>query len=67
MVIEESIENRFRKHPEFSINGRTSLDDELVYMITSDQELDRLIKTDVDRNIDPCSIYIQIIIKLCLL
>jgi hypothetical protein len=66
MAIEESLKNRFDKHPEFSINGNTSLDDEFTYMIADNSELDCLIATDTDRSIDPCSIYTQIIIKLCI-
>ena len=66
MSTEESLKNRFTKHPEFSINGHTSLDDEFAYMIADDPELDRLIGTDTDRSINPGFIYTQIIIKLCI-
>jgi hypothetical protein len=64
MVTEESLENRFNQHPETSINGNMSLDDEFMHMIANDPELDFLINMDVDRNINPCSTYMQIIIKL---
>jgi hypothetical protein len=62
----ESRKTGFNKHPEFSINGNTSLDDELIYMIQGDKELCRLIETDINRCINPSSTYAQLIIKLCI-
>jgi len=62
--MEDLLEKRFNKHPDPSINGHTSLDDEFMYMITSDPDLGCLIDTDIDQSINPCSIYMQIIIKL---
>jgi len=64
---DELLKTRFDRHPEFSINGNTSLDDEFTYMIANDPELDCLIKTDIDRSINPRFTYSQIIIKLCIL
>jgi|GEM_PF-3057989 hypothetical protein len=64
---DELLKTRFNRHPEFSINGNTSLDDEFTYMIATDPELDCLIKTDIDRSINPRFTYSQIIIKLCIL
>jgi hypothetical protein len=63
----ELLKNRLGKHPEFSIHGHASLDDEFMHMIGDDPELDCLIGIDTDRSINPCSIYRQIIIKLCIL
>jgi hypothetical protein len=54
------------RHPEFSVYGNTSLDDEFTYMIATDPELDCLINMNIDQNINSCSIYIKIIVKLCL-
>jgi len=65
MATEKSLKNKFNKHPELSINGNTSLDDEFMYIIENNPELDCLIATDTDRSINPCLIYKQIIIKLC--
>ena len=66
IATEDLPEIRFSKHPEFSIYGNTSLDNELIYMMTNDPELDCLISTDINKSINPCSIYIKIIEKLCL-
>jgi hypothetical protein len=63
----ESLETRFNRHPEFSINGNTSLDDEFLHMMANDHELDLLIAKEIDRSLNPYIIYSQIIIKLCIL
>lgn len=67
MTLPESIKNRFNKHPEPSINGNTSLDDEFISLLGNDSELDDLIKKDIKNSGDPSSIYTQIISKLGLL
>ena len=67
MATEDLLENRFKQHPEFSINGNTSLDDEFISLIRADQELDGLINKDVDNSGDPSLIYTKIISKLGLL
>jgi len=68
MTLAESPEARFNKHPETSINSKnTSLDDEFISWIQNYPELDGLINTDIDKCMDPCSIYIKIISKLSLL
>lgn len=66
IAIEDLLEIRFNRHPEFSIYGNTSLDDEFIRMVMNDPELDCLISTDINKSINPCSIYIKIIVKLCL-
>jgi hypothetical protein len=66
MDTEDLLVIRFNKHPEFSINGKTSLDDEFMYMIAIDPELECLIETDVYRSINLCLTYMQILIKLCI-
>lgn len=66
MATEELLKTKFNKHPEFSINGNTSLDDEFLYMIVNDPHLDCLINMDIDKSTDPLSIYVELIIKLCI-
>src|SRR5208283_3638064 len=67
MTTEDSLEKRFNKHPEPSINGTTSLDDEFISIIEDNLELGGLIKKDIDKSEDPSSIYTKIISKLGLL
>ena len=67
MTTEDSLEKRFNKHPEPSINGITSLDDEFISIIRSKPDLDGLIEKGIDNSEDPSSIYTKIISKLGLL
>ena len=67
MTLTESLRNRYNKHPESSINGNTSLDDEFISLIENDSELGGLIKKDIDNSGDRSSIYQKIISKLSLL
>lgn len=66
MATEDSLENRFNKHPETSTNGNTSLDDDFIYILQQDPELGNLINKDIDKSRDPASIYTKIIPKLSL-
>ena len=67
MATEDLLEIRFNQHPEFGINGNTSLDDEFIDMIRRKPELDCLLNKDVDWIINPQVIYSIIIAELCIL
>jgi putative DNA primase/helicase len=64
MTWTEDLENRFNKHPETSINGGVSLDEEFISLLQNNQELYGLIEKDADKSRDDC---IKIISKLCIL
>src|SRR5208337_509417 len=66
MTFPESLETRFNKHPETSINGNTSLDDDFTHTIATEPELACLLKIDIDRSLNPQIIYSKTIIKLCI-
>ncbi len=67
MTLTESLQNRYNKHPETSINGNISLDEEFISLIENDSELGGLIKKDIDNSGDPSWGYTKIISKLSLL
>jgi hypothetical protein len=67
MATEELLKTKFNKHPEYSINGNTSLDDEFISLIICKPELNGLINTEINKCMDPFSIYIEIILKLAIL
>ena len=58
MGTEELLRARFTKHPEKSVNGNTSLDDELISLISDDPDLDRIFNTDFDKCMDSKSTYL---------
>ena len=64
MTLAELLKARFNRHPELSICGKVSLDDEFIYMIIGDQELECLINTNINKIRDPGLIYRKIILKL---
>ena len=67
MTLTKSLINRYNKHPETSINGNISLDEEFISLIENDSELGGLIKKDIDNSGDPSLVYTKIISKLGLL
>jgi len=67
MDTQDLLEIRFNQHPEFGINGNTSLDDEFIDIIRRKPELDCLLNKDIDWIINPQVIYSIIIAELCIL
>jgi putative DNA primase/helicase len=64
MTSTKSLRNRYNKHPELSMSGNASLDEEFISLIENDSELDDLVEKDADKSSD---IYIKLVSKLGLL